>query len=135
MARTNSNHNAVPKSDNDAPPGWVSMKGLGSKMRNRDAKDKSAVLSLETVGSNASADNGLREIGSADGLLDGEDGRHSGNHTEVGAGTGVGNGQANTVYKVYKRRWFGLLQLALLNIIVSWDVSTLLLPSLSAAFA
>jgi hypothetical protein len=28
-------------------------------------------------------------------------------------------------YKVYKRRWFGLLQLALLNIIVSWDVSTL----------
>ena len=28
-------------------------------------------------------------------------------------------------FKVYKRRWFGLLQLTLLNIIVSWDVSTL----------
>lgn len=28
-------------------------------------------------------------------------------------------------YKVYKRRWFGLVQLTLLNIIVSWDVSTL----------
>ncbi len=26
-------------------------------------------------------------------------------------------------YRVYKRRWFGLVQLALLNIIVSWDVS------------
>ena len=26
-------------------------------------------------------------------------------------------------FKVYKRRWFGLLQLTLLNIIVSWDVS------------
>ena len=26
-------------------------------------------------------------------------------------------------YKVYKRRWFGLAQLILLNIIVSWDVS------------
>lgn len=26
-------------------------------------------------------------------------------------------------YKVYKRRWFGLVQLTLLNIIVSWDVS------------
>ena len=26
-------------------------------------------------------------------------------------------------YKVYKRRWFGLMQLVLLNIIVSWDVS------------
>ncbi|KAI4253402.1 MAG: hypothetical protein LQ352_003721, partial [Teloschistes flavicans] len=29
-----------------------------------------------------------------------------------------------TVYRVYKRRWFGLLQLVLMNIIVSWDVST-----------
>ena len=35
-------------------------------------------------------------------------------------------------YRVYKRRWFGLVQLALLNIIVSWDVSnddSLPLPS------
>lgn len=29
----------------------------------------------------------------------------------------------SVVYKVYKRRWFGLVQLTLLNIIVSWDVS------------
>lgn len=28
------------------------------------------------------------------------------------------------VYRVYKRRWFGLIQLVLLNIVVSWDVST-----------
>lgn len=27
------------------------------------------------------------------------------------------------VYRVYKRRWFGLMQLVLMNIIVSWDVS------------
>lgn len=37
-------------------------------------------------------------------------------------------------YKVYKRRWFGLVQLTLLNIIVSWDVSAslsfFLFPSL-----
>lgn len=26
-------------------------------------------------------------------------------------------------FKVYKRRWFGLIQLTLLNIVVSWDVS------------
>ena len=26
------------------------------------------------------------------------------------------------VYKVYKIRWFGLMQLVLLNIVVSWDV-------------
>lgn len=28
------------------------------------------------------------------------------------------------VYRVYKIRWFGLMQLVLLNIVVSWDVST-----------
>lgn len=34
--------------------------------------------------------------------------------------------RTNTVptYKVYKRRFFGLLQLVLLNIIISWDVSS-----------
>lgn len=30
-------------------------------------------------------------------------------------------------FKVYKRRWFGLGQLVLLNIVVSWDVSTWIL--------
>jgi MFS transporter, FLVCR family, MFS-domain-containing protein 7 len=29
-------------------------------------------------------------------------------------------------FKVYKRRWFGLFQLSLLNIIVSWDVCFIL---------
>lgn len=36
-----------------------------------------------------------------------------------------GDGTVETTgvkYKVYKRRWFGLVQLTLLNIIVSWDV-------------
>lgn len=27
------------------------------------------------------------------------------------------------LYRTYKRRWFGLVQLVLLNIVVSWDVS------------
>lgn len=27
-------------------------------------------------------------------------------------------------YRTYRRRWFGLVQLTLLNIIVSWDVSS-----------
>jgi hypothetical protein len=30
---------------------------------------------------------------------------------------------SHTHYKVYKRRWIGLGQLVLLNIVVSWDVS------------
>lgn len=32
------------------------------------------------------------------------------------------------VYKTYKRRWFGLVQLVLLNIVVSWDVRCPLIP-------
>ena len=37
---------------------------------------------------------------------------------------GPANGADRSIgYKVYKRRWFGLGQLVLLNIIVSWDVS------------
>lgn len=30
---------------------------------------------------------------------------------------------ATQQYRVYKRRWVGLIQLVLLNIIISWDVS------------
>lgn len=32
-------------------------------------------------------------------------------------------GDRSLGYKIYRRRWFGLGQLVLLNIIVSWDVS------------
>lgn len=41
---------------------------------------------------------------------------------------------SGVTYKVYKRRWFGLVQLTLLNIIVSWDVSTLFSPPASPLF-
>lgn len=33
--------------------------------------------------------------------------------------------EGERVYRVYKRRWFGLVQLTLMNIVVSWDVSIL----------
>lgn len=46
----------------------------------------------------------LENMGSRDGLLEG--------------------GEGEVVWKVYKRRWFGLLQLVLLNVVVSWDVSS-----------
>ncbi|TGJ86304.1 hypothetical protein E0Z10_g2502 [Xylaria hypoxylon] len=39
----------------------------------------------------------------------------------AGATAGRGGDEAGTVYKVYKRRWFGLVQLTLLNLVVSWD--------------
>ncbi|KFZ12333.1 hypothetical protein V501_04285 [Pseudogymnoascus sp. VKM F-4519 (FW-2642)] len=51
---------------------------------------------------NASAEGeALENMGSRDGLLEG--------------------GEGEVVWKVYKRRWFGLLQLVLLNVVVSWD--------------
>lgn len=43
--------------------------------------------------------------------------------TDVDEGTTASVAAAERVYKVYKRRWFGLVQLTLLNIIASWDVS------------
>ena len=39
----------------------------------------------------------------------------------------LANGE-HVVYRVYKIRWFGLTQLILLNIIVSWDVSRVFTP-------
>ncbi|CAK7226194.1 hypothetical protein SBRCBS47491_006148 [Sporothrix bragantina] len=46
--------------------------------------------------------------------------RRLGNGSD-GVVTGLDDNAPATEYKVYKRRWFGLLQLTLLNIIVSWD--------------
>ncbi len=46
--------------------------------------------------------------------------------TDGADGGGDGTVAPPTEYKVYKRRWFGLVQLTLLNIIVSWDVSKVL---------
>ncbi|KAL7622257.1 hypothetical protein AAE478_007761 [Parahypoxylon ruwenzoriense] len=40
---------------------------------------------------------------------------------------------SSIIYKVYKRRWFGLVQLTLLNIIVSWDWLTFSPVSQNAA--
>jgi hypothetical protein len=48
-------------------------------------------------------------------------------NVEAGSGEGEGGGSltegVSTEYRTYKRRWFGLAQLTLMNIIVSWDVS------------
>lgn len=49
----------------------------------------------------------------------GNDGPSIAEATHGGAFTEPG---AQIQYRVYKRRWFGLMQLILLNIIVSWDV-------------
>lgn len=45
---------------------------------------------------------------------------------------GITGDSGPVVWKVYKRRWFGLAQLVLLNVVVSWDVSSCLFPAILA---
>ncbi|CAL3969174.1 unnamed protein product [Diplocarpon coronariae] len=69
----------------------------------------------------------LRQVRSDDDLLGRDDERDATRRAPVDRGSednaedaGTINGN-ETEFKVYKRRWFGLVQLVLLNIIVSWD--------------
>ena len=90
---------------------------------------------LKVTQSNGSGD-GLRGIGEVEPLhevrsddeLLGDEERRSTPQDTGAQGDGNNDTEAaevagERVYKVYKRRWFGLVQLVLLNIIVSWDVS------------
>ena len=98
-----------------------------------DDKMQLAGYELDTAPSGSSSvvnkKNGHLRLGSDDAGGGGGDANDPGRIASRGpdasedAGS-VGEGDANSAhYKVYRRRWFGLLQLTLLNIIVSWDVS------------
>jgi hypothetical protein len=134
-------------------PGWTIMRPLrkrGSKSSGAVTKADASVNGTQGVDSKADSDlkitetnassnevgevEALHDLRSDDELLgDEEEGQgratrkngNPGDHTlqsnngPVEEGTVNGGGE----YKVYKRRWFGLFQLVLLNIIVSWDVS------------
>ena len=74
----------------------------------------------------------LREVTSEDGLLPGNEaqgrsaGSGDGNSAPPHDGSALRDGAPASEgprFKVYKRRWFGVVQLVLLNTIVSWDVS------------
>ena len=50
--------------------------------------------------------------------------RHGGETRKHAKGANPLNSSTSSlVYKIYKRRWFGLAQLTVLNIIVGWNVS------------
>ena len=96
-----------------------------------DDKMQLAGYELDTAPSGSSSvvnkKNGHLRLGSDDG--GGGDANDPGRIASLGPDASEdaesgGEGDANSAhYKVYKRRWFGLLQLTLMNIIVSWDVS------------
>ncbi|PMD22149.1 MFS general substrate transporter [Hyaloscypha hepaticicola] len=108
-----------------APPG-VSNVSIGSST---DSKDNNELKVAQT---NDSGDgprrigevDALHEVRSDDELLGGEGDsapHHAGTQGAGNNGADVGDAPGGRVYKVYRRRWFGLVQLVLLNIIVSWD--------------
>lgn len=77
----------------------------------------------------------LREVTSEDELLPENHARSSGdgdgNDRALQDGDALEGGPVaanGSQFKVYKRRWFGVVQLVLLNTIVSWDVSTRVSP-------
>ncbi|KAI0602131.1 MFS general substrate transporter [Biscogniauxia sp. FL1348] len=78
------------------------------------------------TGSMRKGKDGHQRLGSRDGRGVGFEPRGSDDNDGVSqeeaedASMGEGSGDS-VVYRVYKRRWFGLAQLTLLNIIVSWD--------------
>jgi hypothetical protein len=84
------------------PAGWIKMKGLQPEGvgSNDDPKGADGASAVQV------ASHGTSDLG----------GTYS---REVGLEL---NGNDPVVYKVYKRRFFGLFQLVLLNIIVSWNV-------------
>ncbi|CAG8954250.1 hypothetical protein HYFRA_00005870 [Hymenoscyphus fraxineus] len=100
-----------------------------------DADATKDFKTLETTGTGGSRGLGevevMTDMRSDDGLLEDENEnerfgvaptQRANAHEAAVDGVNERQGQGDTtVYKVYKRRWFGLVQLVLLNIIVSWD--------------
>lgn len=116
--------------DSNVSPNGRGIDGNGSKS-NSDLKV------TETNATNGSGDGRggigevetLHEIRSDDELLGSDAEEDAPRRITPDRGEEDNTGDDGTIssseieFKVYKRRWFGLVQLVLLNIIVSWDVS------------
>ena len=144
----------------DTVPGWTIMRPLRKKglkrspsgimmidtiSGNETQRDSTAEGDLKIMDSTRTDGSGdgyndaqevenLHDVRSDDELLEDEHTTRQPDqaieHTSQNDASGSRPANGETQYKVYKRRWFGLIQLVLLNIIVSWDVSAL--PTLSS---
>lgn len=106
----------------------VPLAGRADKKK-RKAAAANSKNGLEVSETNASsAEDALSELRSDDELL-GDNAAPAGHNHDPASMQHRGNDETETGelpgggYKVYKRRWFGLVQITLLNIVVSWDVS------------
>ena len=104
------------------PTGWMFLRTMSSSQKETNGgignKMNDGVTRVQSINSE---DGGpIEEVRSDEELLGGQ---HNRDRDFEPAGTNDNTiGDGSIVYKVYKRRFFGLFQLALLNIIVSWDV-------------
>ena len=104
--------------DNDQERGKLGGWTLWRRGRDRNMKEDDDGEPLEQVRSNEELLGDEELAGhtarrSRDGGIQGDDERG-----------GITGDSGPIVWKVYKRRWFGLTQLVLLNVVVSWDVSS-----------
>ena len=113
--------------DDFSTPRDTDTESYKNKGQGKHSEEEVAATMQPVVATESSAP--LREVESGDtagsgGRVIGEE--DHGHHGDGGLG-GRGRGghhrsYSHTHFKVYKRRWFGLVQLVLLNVVVSWDV-------------
>ena len=115
---------------------WVLMDELSQQ----DSTGKDATMRQEEVGAEGNwegngegsangrvRDGSVEELGDGHGLDEGSRPGRRRRRSWLGRN---GQSYSHAHFRVYKRRWFGLAQLVLLNVVVSWDVCV----SVSAAF-
>lgn len=130
------------ESQSETVPGWTIMrplrmgrlKGKGAptastrEVKNGGSSDGNDLKGAQTNDATGAGEvEALSNVRSLDGLLEGDTpDRRSG---DAARGHNAGRDYegeeplGGQEFKVYKRRWFGVAQLVLLNIVVSWDVS------------
>lgn len=151
--KTAAQHITPTVSHGETLPGWTIMRPLKMRTRTRHSAgsqdgipngqkkggdDLKITETNDTSGSRAIGEvESAGDLRSDDELLDEDEHGDSSRRRQLqnhfrggrrdaqrGSESGL-DGTANVgEFKVYKRRWFGLIQLVLLNIIVSWDVSS-----------
>lgn len=124
------NSTTTPTNDTTPSPsnGWTALKPF--KAGRKDEKPSSSVT-ISRIDSRVENEDTTNEIRSDDELL-GDESHPAGASPPIymRQSTEIRDDEVSSdpeereevVYKVYKRRWFGLVQLVLMNIIVSWDV-------------
>ncbi|KAI0973222.1 major facilitator superfamily domain-containing protein [Xylaria arbuscula] len=117
LSTTRTNSNANLRHDNsDGGDADIDDKVL-------EAYDQRAMQGRDGKGDDAfrGSKDGLQRLASnADDHFEPRDGPGATTETVENVGGTAGDGDG-TVYKVYKRRWFGLVELTLINLVVSWD--------------